>query len=128
MCVNRRKARAVNPNLPEIIQIKRKMAEKHKQNKLNIELPEEVAEGMYSNLAVISHSQSEFIIDFVRMVPNVPKAKVKSRIIMTPDNAKRFLGALADNIKKFEGQFGPVNGGKSTSPFPTAFNTPKAEA
>ncbi len=105
------------------------MADNSKQpNKLNIELPEEVAEGTYSNLAVISHSQSEFIIDFVRMVPNVPKAKVKSRIIMTPENAKRFLSAMADNIKKFEGQFGAVNGGKDTAPFPMNFNTPKGEA
>jgi len=71
------------------------MAENHNKqgNKLNIELPEEIAEGTYSNLAVISHSQSEFIVDFVRMVPNVPKAKVKSRVIMTPENAKRLLGA-----------------------------------
>jgi len=105
------------------------MAENHNQNnKLNIELPEEIAEGTYSNLAVISHSQSEFIVDFVRMVPNVPKAKVKSRIIMTPQNAKRLLGALAENIKKFESQNGPISGGNSTPPFPIGFNTPKAQA
>jgi len=103
------------------------MAENN-QNKLNIELPEEIAEGTYSNLAVISHSQSEFIVDFVRMVPNVPKAKVKSRVIMTPENAKRLLGALAENIKKFEGQFGQIGGGGPASPFPMNFNTPKAQA
>jgi hypothetical protein len=106
------------------------MAENHNKqgNKLNIELPEEIAEGTYSNLAVISHSQSEFIVDFVRMVPNVPKAKVKSRIIMTPENAKRLLGALAENIKKFESQNGPISGGGNTPPFPIGFNTPKAQA
>jgi hypothetical protein len=99
------------------------------QNKLNIELPEEIAEGTYSNLAVISHSQSEFIVDFVRMVPNVPKAKVKSRVIMTPENAKRLLGALAENIKKFESQNGVIKGGNNTPPFPIGFNTtPKAQA
>ena len=102
---------------------------KEQGNKLSIELPEEVAEGTYSNLAVISHSQSEFIVDFVRMVPNVPKAKVKSRIIMTPDNAKRFLAAMADNIKKFESQFGSIGPeGSDLSPFPMNFNTPKGEA
>ena len=106
------------------------MAENHKQgNKLNIELPEEIAEGTYSNLAVISHSQSEFIVDFVRMVPNVPKAKVKSRVIMTPENAKRLLAALAENIKKFESQNGQISGGGNTPPFPIGFNTtPKAQA
>lgn len=102
------------------------MEDNKNKNQLNIELPEEVAEGTYSNLAVISHSQSEFILDFVRMVPNVPKAKVQSRIIMTPENAKRLVQALNENIKKFEGQFGNVGG--DTSPFPMNFNTPKAQA
>ena len=91
--------------------------EKKKQNQLNIELPEEVSEGTYSNLAIISHSHTEFVVDFIRLVPNVPKAKVKSRIIMTPENAKRLLGALAENIKKFESQNGQINGGNSTPPF-----------
>ena len=76
------------------------MADSKKQpNKLNIELPEEVAEGIYSNLAIISHSNSEFIVDFIRMVPNVPKAKVKSRVILTPQHAKRLMRALMDNSK-----------------------------
>ena len=100
----------------------------NKQQQLNIELPEEIAEGTYSNLAVISHSHSEFILDFVRMVPNVPKAKVQSRVIMTPENAKRLVNALAENIKKFEAQFGQVAGGNETSPFSMNFNTPKAQA
>ena len=79
------------------------------QNQLNIELPEEVAEGTYSNLAIISHSNSEFVVDFIRLVPNVPKAKVKSRIILTPQHAKRLLRALADNVKKFEAQHGIID-------------------
>ena len=68
---------------------------------INIELPEEIAEGIYSNLAIISHSNTEFVIDFVRMMPNVPQARVKSRIILTPELAKRLLGALIDNVRKF---------------------------
>jgi len=85
------------------------MAEnKDKQNQMNIELPEEVAEGIYSNLAIISHSNSEFVVDFIRLMPNVPKAKVKSRVILTPQHAKRLLKALADNVSKFEKQFGPI--------------------
>ena len=69
------------------------------KSKLNIELPEDVAEGQYSNLAIIAHNQSEFIVDFVMMAPNMPKAKVKSRIILTPQHAKRLMKALADNVK-----------------------------
>jgi len=101
---------------------------KKKGNALNIELSEEVAEGTYSNLAIISHSNSEFIVDFVRMVPNVPKAKVKSRIILTPQHAKRMLRALADNVNKFEKQFGPIKEPQA-DPFPNMnFNTPKGQA
>lgn len=103
------------------------MAEKDNSPKLNIELPEEVAEGTYSNLAIISHSQSEFVLDFIRMMPNVPKAKVKSRIILTPQHAKRLLRALVDNVQKFEGQFGPIK--EQDDPLiPMNFNTPKAQA
>ncbi|HPE33546.1 MAG TPA: DUF3467 domain-containing protein [Bacteroidales bacterium] len=78
------------------------------QNKINIELSEEVAEGIYSNLAIITHSRSEFIIDFVKMLPGIPKAKVKSRIILTPQHAKRLLKALQDNIRKFESMHGEL--------------------
>jgi hypothetical protein len=101
---------------------------KQAQNQINIELPEDVAEGTYSNLAIISHSQSEFVLDFIRMVPNVPKAKVKSRVILTPQHAKRLLKALQDNITKFENQFGPVAEPDSSSFPPMNFSTPKAEA
>lgn len=78
------------------------------ENSMNIELSEDIAEGIYSNLAVISHSNAEFVIDFILLVPNVPKAKVKSRIILTPQHAKRLLGAMADNIKRYESQFGEI--------------------
>ena len=74
-----------------------------------IELSDEIAQGTYSNLAVISHSSAEFVIDFIRIVPGVPKAKVKSRIILTPEHAKRLLNALSDNIEKFEQQNGKIN-------------------
>ncbi|GAA4331443.1 DUF3467 domain-containing protein [Mucilaginibacter gynuensis] len=76
--------------------------EEQNENQLNIELSEEVAEGIYSNLAIITHSNSEFVLDFIRLMPGIPKAKVKSRIILTPEHAKRLLTALEDNIEKFE--------------------------
>ena len=105
-----------------------KMADqKKKQKQLNLELPEEIAEGTYSNLAVISHSSSEFVVDFIRLVPNVPKAKVKARIILTPQHAKRLMRALQDNVKRFEAQFGPIAEPDST-PFPPMNFTPTAEA
>ena len=73
-------------------------------NELSIELSEEVAEGIYSNLAIINHSSSEFVLDFIQVMPGMPKAKVKSRIIMTPEHAARLLGALQDNLARFEAQ------------------------
>ncbi|MGV8963760.1 MAG: DUF3467 domain-containing protein [Candidatus Saccharimonadaceae bacterium] len=79
------------------------------ENQIEIELSEEIAQGTYSNLAIISHSSSEFILDFIRVVPGTPKAKVKSRIILTPDHAKRLLDALKENIDKFEKMNGPVS-------------------
>ncbi|WP_020567232.1 DUF3467 domain-containing protein [Neolewinella persica] len=101
-------------------------------NQLNIELPEDIAEGIYSNLAIIAHSNSEFVVDFVRIVPNAPKAKVKSRVILTPQHAKRLLSALADNIKKYEKQFGPIGepagGGNNGPNFPPMSFTPTAQA
>jgi hypothetical protein len=71
-------------------------------NQLNIEISEEVADGIYSNLAIITHSNSEFVLDFVRVMPGVPKAKVKARMLLTPQHAKRLMRALADNMQKFE--------------------------
>ena len=101
---------------------------KKKEQKLNIELPEDVADGTYSNLAIISHSQSEFVVDFIRLVPNVPKAKVKSRIILTPQHAKRLSKALIDNINKFEAQFGSIDESQNPPMPPMNFSTPKAQA
>ncbi|MDL2266019.1 DUF3467 domain-containing protein [Parabacteroides sp. OttesenSCG-928-G21] len=80
------------------------MDNKKNANEIQVELSEEMAQGTYANLAIIAHSSSEFILDFIRIVPGVPKAKVQSRVIMTPDNAKRLLHALQENISKFEEQ------------------------
>ena len=78
------------------------------QGQINIELYEKIAEGIYSNLAIINHSASEFVMDFVTIMPGVPKAKVKSRIVLTPQHAKRFLNALAENIQRFEKAHGEI--------------------
>ncbi|MBD3373982.1 DUF3467 domain-containing protein [candidate division KSB1 bacterium] len=79
-----------------------------RQNQINIQLGEKEAEGIYSNLALISHSPAEFIFDFTRVLPGVPKTKVYARVIMTPQHAKSLLTALQDNIQKFEEQFGEI--------------------
>jgi hypothetical protein len=78
------------------------------QQQINIEIGEREAEGIYSNLAIISHSPAEFIIDFTRVLPGIPKSKISARIIMTPQHAKMLLGALNENIEKFENQFGEI--------------------
>ena len=96
-------------------------------NQLNIELSEEVADGIYSNLAIITHSNSEFIIDFVKVLPGIPKAKVKSRIILTPQHAKRLMGALADNIQKFEATHGTIKQTEGIA-LPMNFGGPTAQA
>ena len=97
---------------------------------LNIELSEEVAQGIYSNLAVITHSSSEFVIDFVRIMPGIPKANVKSRIILTPEHAKRLLLALQDNLKKYENVYGPIKINNNGDPMipPMTFGGPAAQA
>lgn len=79
-----------------------------KEGQINIELDESVAEGTYSNLAIINHSVSEFIVDFITVMPGVPKAKVKSRIILTPQHAKRLTKALAENVQRFEEANGEI--------------------
>jgi uncharacterized protein DUF3467 len=101
--------------------------EEKQQNQLNIELSEEVAEGTYSNLAIITHSNSEFVIDFVKVMPGVPKAKVKSRIVLTPQHAKRLLNALKDNVEKFEGIHGKIEETESVG-IPMSFGGPTAQA
>ena len=82
--------------------------DKQPENNIQIELTDEIAQGIYSNLAVIAHSSSEFVVDFVRLMPGIPKAKVQSRIILTPEHAKRLMHALIDNVKKYESQFGEI--------------------
>ena len=87
---------------------KTKMENREMNNQLQIELKEDVAQGTYANLAVITHSSSEFIVDFVRVMPGMPKASVKSRIVLAPEHAKRLLRALEENIGKYERTFGPI--------------------
>lgn len=82
--------------------------DQNKEGQLNIELDETIADGTYSNLAIINHSVSEFIVDFINVMPGVPKAKVKSRIILTPQHAKRLTKALADNVQRFEEAHGEI--------------------
>lgn len=79
-----------------------------KQQQVNIELDEKTAEGIYSNLVVINHSASEFVVDFVTIMPGIPKAKVKSRVILTPQHAKRFFKALGENVHRFESIYGEI--------------------
>ena len=104
------------------------MSKEKKQEGLNIELTEEVAEGTYSNIAIINHSPSEFVVDFLQMMPGVPKAKVKSRIILTPQHAKRLMNALNDNISKFQAQHGEIKDVDPTGGIPMNFGGPTAEA
>jgi len=105
-----------------------KNAPPQQQNQINIELSEEIAEGVYSNLAMIAHSNSEFVIDFIRLMPGVPKAKVKSRIVITPEHAKRLLAALKDNISKYEANFGPIKQTNDLPTFPMNFGGTMGEA
>lgn len=84
------------------------MQQEQQDQQLNIELSEEMADGTYANLAIITHSFAEFVIDYVNVMPNVPKAKVKSRIIMTPQHAKRLMRALIDNVKRYEATHGVI--------------------
>lgn len=84
------------------------MQQEPKDGQLNIEITEEIGEGSYSNLVIITHSQAEFILDFVNIMPGLPKSKVKSRVIMAPVHAKRFLEALADNVKNYEKENGQI--------------------
>jgi hypothetical protein len=99
-----------------------------KQNQLNIEISEEIADGIYSNFAILTHSHAEFVLDFIKIVPGAPKAKVKSRIIMTPQHAKRLMRALADNISKFEQNFGEIKDIEQQSQIPLSFGGPTAQA
>ncbi|MFY9154368.1 MAG: DUF3467 domain-containing protein [Prolixibacteraceae bacterium] len=97
-----------------------------KSNQLQIELTEEVAQGIYSNLAIITHSSSEFVVDFVRVMPGIPKANVKTRVILTPEHAKRLLLALQENIQKFESVNGSIKNVRGHDPMlpPMSFGGP----
>ena len=98
------------------------------ENQLNVELTEDVAEGVYANLAMIAHSNTEFVIDFIRLMPGVPKAKVKARVVITPEHARRLLSALKENIEKFEETFGPIKGTGEGPQFPISFGSTMGEA
>ncbi|HVA97527.1 MAG TPA: DUF3467 domain-containing protein [Bacteroidia bacterium] len=98
------------------------------QNQLNIELSEEMAEGVYSNLAIITHSNSEFVIDFIKIMPGTPKAKVKSRVVLTPQHAKRLVKALKENVAKFESIHGPIKDTEMPNALPLNFGGPTAQA
>ena len=104
------------------------MAEEKKQQGINIELSEETAEGVYSNLAIITHSSSEFILDYIRIMPGVPKGKVKSRIIITPEHAKKLHRALSDNLAKYEGSYGKIKESEQLGNIPLNFGGPTTQA
>ena len=97
------------------------------EQQLNIELTEEMADGTYANLAIITHSFAEFVMDYVNVMPNMPKAKVKARIVMTPQHAKRLMKALIENVKRFEAQYGTIKDQENAA-LPFAFNGPAGQA
>ncbi len=96
-------------------------------NQLNIEISEEISEGVYANLAIITHSHAEFVIDFVNVMPGTPKSKVKARMILTPTHAKRFMKAMIDNVKKFESVNGTIQDIEAVE-LPLNFGGPTAQA
>jgi hypothetical protein len=98
------------------------------QKEINIELKEDVAQGTYANFAVIAHSQSEFVVDFVTILPGMPKAQVKSRIILTPEHAKRLLSALQDNVTKYESLNGKIKIHEGGMSIPMSFGNNTAQA
>lgn len=103
------------------------MEDQSQEQQLNIELTEEMSDGVYSNLVIITHSFAEFVLDFVNVMPNVPKAKVKSRIVMTPQHAKRLMRAMVENVKRFEAQHGVIQEEEQAA-MPFNFSGPKGEA
>ena len=119
------------PNIEkQISNIENRMAKQQQQeeeNQINVELSEDMAEGEYVNLAMIAHSQSEFVIDFIKMMPGVPKAKVKARIVLTPQHAKRLVKALNDNVQRFEQVHGKIKD-SDVNALPLSFGGPTAQA
>ena len=104
------------------------MKEENKQQGLQLELPQDVAQGEYANFAIITHSSSDFVIDFARVLPGVQKAQVKSRVILAPEHAKRLLGALQENIMRYEKEFGPIQIPDQRPATISPFDLPKGEA
>jgi hypothetical protein len=103
------------------------MENNNQENQMNIELTEDTALGVYSNLSIITHSPAEFVCDFVQIMPGMPKGKVRSRVIMTPTNAKRFMRALIENVQKYEQHFGVIQEDDSQIP-PMNFGSPNTMA
>lgn len=104
------------------------MTDQPTPNQLNIEISEEMSEGQYANLAIITHSNSEFVLDFVNVMPGTPKSKVKSRIILTPYHAKRLMKAMIENVKKFEASNGNIQEELESMEIPFTFGAPTAQA
>ena len=98
------------------------------ENQLNIELSEDVALGVYSNFSIITHSPSEMVCDFIQMMLGMPKGKVRTRVLMTPQNAKRFMRALIDNVQKYEQHFGVIDDSENPGMPPMNFGTPSTMA
>jgi len=103
------------------------MKNKEKKSQLNIELKEDLSSGIYSNLVVINHSPSEFVFDFISVMPGLPKAKVNSRVILSPQHAKRLLRVLSENIQNFESKNGNIKD-LDVAKLPMNFGGPKAQA
>ena len=116
------------PNIEE--NMAKQTQQQAEENQINVELSEEMAEGEYVNLAMIAHSQSEFVIDFIKMMPGLPKARVKSRVILTPDHAYRLLNALKENIQRYEEAYGAIaeDQGQIGFQFPMPYRGPIGEA
>jgi hypothetical protein len=104
------------------------MEEANNENQMNIELTEDIALGVYSNLAIITHSPAEMVCDFIQIMPGMPKGKVRSRVIMTPQNAKRFMKALIENVQKYEQNFGHIDDDNNGGMPPMNFGTPSTMA
>jgi hypothetical protein len=104
------------------------MADNNQNGQLQLELDPEVAQGVYSNLAMIIHSHSEFVLDFASMMPGLQKAKVKSRVVMAPEHAKRLLAALQENVMRYEQEFGKIEIPKQPPRTATPFGKPKGDA
>ncbi len=104
------------------------MEEANNENQMNIELTEDIALGVYSNLAIITHSPAEMVCDFIQIMPGMPKGKVRSRVIMMPQNAKRFMKALIENVQKYEQNFGHIDDDNNGGMPPMNFGTPSTMA